>query len=52
MAATWSSDDLSVILDLYRRSVVGWMVAHQERAALAHQLLQHTCSNQGIRPGP
>jgi putative transposase len=49
---TWSSDDLSVILDIDRRDVVGWMVAHHERAALAHKLMQLTCDNQEIRPGP
>lgn len=49
---TWSDDDLEVIRDLYRREVGGWLVAHQERAALAQKLLQPTCSNQGIRPGP
>jgi len=49
---TWSYDYLSVILDIYRRDVVGWLVAHQERAALAHKLMQQTCSKQGIRPGP
>jgi putative transposase len=47
----WSDDYLSGILDIYSRDVVGWMVAHQERAALAHKLMQQTCSNQGIRPG-
>jgi putative transposase len=41
-----------VILDLDRRDGVGWMVAQQERAALAPKLMQPTCSNQGIRPGP
>jgi hypothetical protein len=34
------------------RDVVGWMVAHRERAALAHKLMQLTCDQQDIRPGP
>jgi putative transposase len=49
---TWSSDDLAVMLDIDRRAGVGWMVAHRERAALARKLMQLTCDNQGIRPGP
>jgi putative transposase len=48
----WSDDYLSVILALYRRDVVGWMVAHRERAARAHKLMQLTCDTQGMRPGP
>jgi putative transposase len=49
---TWSDDSLYVILDLYSREVVGWMVAHRESAALAHKRMQLTCDQQGIRPGP
>lgn len=47
----WSYDHLYVILDIYSRDVVGWMVAPRESAALAHKLIQLTCDNQGIRPG-
>jgi putative transposase len=42
---------LYVILDIYSRDVVGWMVAHRESAALAHKLIQLTCDKQDIRPG-
>jgi putative transposase len=49
---TWSDDYLSVILDSDSREVGGWMVAHRESAALAHRLIQLTCDNQGMRPGP
>ena len=48
---TWNYDYLYVILDVYRREVVGWMVAPRESATLAHKLIQLTCANQGIRPG-
>ena len=47
----WRYDYLYVILDIYSRYVVGWMVAPRESAALAHKLIQLTCDNQGIRPG-
>jgi putative transposase len=47
----WSYYYLYVILDIYSRYVVGWMVAHRESAALAHKLIQLTCDKQGIRTG-
>jgi len=40
-----------VILDVFSRYVVGWMVAHRESRALAKKLIAETCSKQGIRPG-
>jgi len=40
-----------VILDVYSRYVVGWMIAEQESAELAEQLIAETCANQGIEPG-
>lgn len=42
---------LYVILDVFSRCVVGWMVAHQESARLAHRLIRHTCHAQRIPPG-
>ena len=42
---------LYVILDLFSRYVVGWMVAHHESAALAKKLIEQTCRRQGIAPG-
>lgn len=42
---------LYVILDIYSRYVVGWMVAEHEAAALAEQLITETCAKQGIEPG-
>jgi putative transposase len=41
---------LYVILDLFSRYVVGWMVATHENARLAHRLIAATCRNQGIGP--
>ena len=39
---------LYVILDIYSRYVVGWMVAIRESAALAQVLIRQTCTKQGI----
>jgi putative transposase len=47
----WTYFYLYVILDIFSRYVVGWMVAHQESAALAKRLLSATCEKQGISPG-
>jgi transposase InsO family protein len=40
-----------VILDIYSRYVVGWMVATRESAALAKKLIAATCAKQGITRG-
>lgn len=47
---TWTYFYLYVILDVFSRYVVGWMVAGQEAAALAHHLIAETCTRQGIAP--
>jgi putative transposase len=47
--ATWTYFHLYVILDVFSRYVVGWMVAHRESAALAQQLIEHTCTRERIR---
>jgi putative transposase len=44
--ATWTYYYLYVILDIFSRYVVGWMVAHAEQAALAERLLAATCAKQ------
>ena len=49
--AKWTYFYLYVILDIYSRAVVGWMVAHREQAALAERLIAETAAKQGIRPG-
>ena len=41
---------LYVILDLFSRYVVGWMVAFTESARLAERLIEATCLKQGIGP--
>jgi len=47
--AKWTYYYLYVILDIYSRYVVGWMVATRESAALAQVLIRQTCAKQGIR---
>ena len=47
----WSYFYLSVILDIFSRYVVGWMVAPAESAALAQRLIADTCEKQQITPG-
>jgi putative transposase len=42
---------LYVILDIFSRYVVGWMLAPHERAALAERLIAETCAKHGIQPG-
>ncbi|CUI06883.1 Mobile element protein [Janthinobacterium sp. CG23_2] len=42
---------LYVILDIFSRYVVGWMVAEQETAELAEQLIADTAAKEGIMPG-
>ena len=46
---TWSWYHLYVILDVFSRHVVGWMVAPYESAALAEQLIATTCAREGIQ---
>jgi putative transposase len=47
----WSYFYLYVILDIFSRYVVGWMVAHRESAILAERLISNACAQQGIVPG-
>jgi len=49
--ATWTYYSLYVILDVYSRYVVGWMIAERESEALAQELIRATCEKQGIQPG-
>lgn len=46
----WSYFQLYVILDVFSRYVVGWMLAPQESALLAQHLIAETCHRQGIEP--
>lgn len=47
----WSYFYLYVILDIFSRYVVGWMVAPCESAALARQLIGEACAKQNIQKG-
>jgi putative transposase len=49
--AKWVYYHLYVILDIYSRCAVGWMVATRESAALAEKLIAATCARQGITRG-
>ena len=49
--ATWTYFYLYVVLDIFSRYVVGWMLAPRESAALAERLIADTCAKQAIPPG-
>ena len=49
--AKWTYFYLYVILDVFSRYVVGWMVANGESAELARRLIADTCAKQKIEPG-
>ena len=46
----WTYFYLYVILDVFSRYVVGWMVADGESAVLAKRLIEETCQRQAIEP--
>jgi putative transposase len=49
--AKWNHFHRYVILDVYSRCVVGWLVAERESAALATQLIEQTIEKQRVEPG-
>jgi len=49
--AKWTYYYLYVILDIYSRYVVGWMVAHREHADLAERLIAETMTKQRVPAG-
>jgi len=49
--AKWTYFYLYVILDIFSRYVVGWMIAPAESAALAERLIKETCAKQNIEKG-
>ena len=49
--AKWTYFYLYVILDIFSRYVVGWMLAPHESAALAERLIAETCAQHDIEPG-
>lgn len=46
----WSYFHLYVIMDIFSRMVVGWMVAERENSGLAKELIEESCTRQGIGP--
>ncbi len=47
----WTYFYLYVILDIFSRSVVGWMLAYRESAELAKRLIEQTIEREKIEPG-
>ncbi len=47
---TWTYFYLHVLLDVFSRYGVGWMVAERESSALAGRLIEETSHNQGVAP--
>jgi putative transposase len=48
--AKWTYFYLYVLLDIFSRYVVGWLVAEAESAALAKRLIAESCARQNIQP--
>jgi putative transposase len=51
MTVKWSYLYLYVLLDLYSRYVVGWMIARTESAAWAKLLIEESVAKHGVEPG-
>jgi putative transposase len=49
--AKWTYFYLYVILDIFSRYVVGWMLAYRESALLAQRLIEQSLKRQGIAAG-
>jgi transposase InsO family protein len=49
--AKWTAFHLYVILDIFSRYVVGWMIAPRESAELAEQLIAETVARHDVEPG-
>jgi putative transposase len=47
----WTYFYLYVMLDVFSRYVVSWMVAHRESATLAERFIHESCGRQGIDRG-
>jgi putative transposase len=47
----WSCFHLYVILDIFSRHVVGWLIADRESAELAEQLIADTVGRHNVEPG-
>ena len=48
--AKWTYYYLYVIMDIFSRYIVGWMVASREKGTLAKKLIELSCNKQGIKP--
>jgi len=46
--AKWTHYYLYVIIDVFSRYIVGWLIADHESAALAEELIAQTCVKEGI----
>lgn len=44
----WNYFCLYVLMDVYSRKVVGWLVAERETSTLAVELIRHSCRREGI----
>jgi putative transposase len=49
--AKWTCFHLYVILDIFSRHVVGWLIAERESAELAEQLIADTVARHDVEPG-
>ena len=49
--AKWTCFHLYVILDIFSRHVVGWLIAERECSNLAEQLIADTVSRHDVEPG-
>jgi putative transposase len=49
--AKWTYFYLYVLLDLFSRYVVGWMVAESQSASLSRRLIEESCLKEGIQEG-
>ena len=49
--AKWTCFHLYVILDIFSRHVVGWLIAERESAELAQQLIADTVSRHDVQAG-
>ena len=49
-AQKWTYYYLYVLLDIFSRYAVGWMLAHRESGELAAELLEHSIHKQGVEP--
>ncbi len=47
----WTYFYLYVVIDIFSRYVVGWMLADTEDSSLARKLIGECCARQGIEPG-